>query len=136
MGNFNFQPCGVGISPYSNLSAIVNILFNDDGTVTYELIPIKIDKNYCPRPINNNEMMMEFQTHISSISDCLRSNSDKWWWFGEIARPYLIGNGKGFLDRIRRYGRKHFFQMLQWFLSRFVLKCFMGLVLRWLYIKK
>lgn len=79
LGNFNFQPCGAGITAYPDFSAIADIQINDDRTLSYDLIPIRIDENYCPRPIKNREMMMEFQTHISNISDYLKSNMEKWW---------------------------------------------------------
>lgn len=131
LGNFNFMPCGVGLSPYHNLSCIADIELRDDQSVSYSLIPIEINDNFYPVPIAASQDRFEFENHISYISKPLQEGIDKWWWFGEIAKPYLFGNGKSFLIRIKRYGIKHLYQMIRWLGSRFAVKCYIGIVLRW-----
>jgi len=132
LGNFNFEMCGAGISPHPELSAIADITLHDDGSVTHTLMPIKVDNEYRPKPIAEPEQLLKFHMHISNISALLSSDIEKWWWFGEIAKPYLVGNGEAFLIRIRRYGIKHLYQMVSWLSSRFVIKCYVGIILRWL----
>ena len=134
LGNFNFMPCGVGISPYPNLSCIADVELLDNKNINYNLIPIEINNDYWPVPITNNKDRFEVENHISCISEELQKKIAKWWWFGEIARPYLLGNGKSFLIRIRRYGIKHFCQMIRWLCCPFVVKCYIGILLRWLRI--
>lgn len=132
LGNFNFMPCGVGITPYPNLSCIADIKLHDDQSISYNLTPIEINDDYCPVPIAAGPNLFEFENHISYISKPLQEGIDKWWWFGEIAKPYLIDNGKSFLIRIKRYGIKHLYQMIRWLGSPFAVKCYIGIVLRWL----
>lgn len=132
LGNFNFRPCGVGLSPYENLSAIADITLHKEGRVEHSLVPVKIGDDYAPRIIMDDQELALFQFHIESISLPLISGIEKWWWYGEIAKPYLVGNGKSFLVRIRRYGVKHLYRMVRWLGSRFVIKCYVGIILRWL----
>ena len=136
LGNFNFMPCGVGISPYPNLSCIADIELFDDKNISYNLTPIEINEDYWPVPITTGQDCLEFENHISNISKPLQEGIKKWWWFGEIAKPYLLGNGKAFLIRIRRYGIKHLYQMIRWLGSRFAIKCYIGSVLHWLRMGK
>jgi len=136
LGNFNFMPCGVGLSPYPNLSCIADIELFEDKNISYNLTPIEINEDYWPVPITTGQDCFEFENHIFYISKPLQEGIDKWWWFGEIAKPYLVGNGKSFLIRIRRYGIKHLYQMIRWLSSRFVIKCYLGIVLRWLRMGK
>jgi poly-gamma-glutamate synthesis protein (capsule biosynthesis protein) len=136
LGNFNFMPCGVGLSPYPNLSCIADIKLCDDQSISYSLIPVQINDDYCPAPIADGQDRFKFENHISYISEPLQEGIDKWWWYGEIAKPYLIGNGKSFIIRIKRHGIKHFYQMIRWLCSRFAVKCYIGIVLRWLRMGK
>jgi len=131
LGNFNFMPCGVRLSPYPNLSCIADIELHDDQSIRYSLTPIEINNDYCPVPITDSQDRFEFGNHISLISRPLQKGIDKWWWYGEIAKPYLIGNGKSFLIRIKRYGINHLYQMIRWLCSRYAVKCYVGIVLRW-----
>ena len=132
LGNFNFWPCGVGLSPYKNLSAIADITLHKEGRVEHSLVPVKIGDDYAPRIITDAQELALFQSHMENISLSLNSGIEKWWWFGEIARPYLVDNGKSFLIRIRLYGVKHLYQMVRWLCSRFVIKCYAGIIFRWL----
>jgi Putative enzyme of poly-gamma-glutamate biosynthesis (capsule formation) len=136
LGNFNFMPCGVGLSPYPNLSCIADIKLCDDQSISYSLIPVQINDDYYPVPITAGPDRFEFENHISYISKPLQERIDKWWWYGEIAKPYLYGNGKSFIIRIKRYGIKHLYQMICWLCSRFSVKCYIGIVLRWLRMGK
>jgi poly-gamma-glutamate synthesis protein (capsule biosynthesis protein) len=131
LGNFNFMPCGVRLSPCSNLSCIADIKLRENQKISYSLIPIEINNDYCPVPITDSQDRFEFENHISHISKPLQDGIDKWWWYGEIAKPYLIGNGQSFLLRIKRYGIYHLYQMIRWLCSRFAVKCYIGIVLRW-----
>jgi len=103
LGNFNSMPCGVRLSPYPHLSCIVDIELHDDQSIRYSLTPIEINNDYCPVPITDSQDRFEFGNHISLISKPLQDGIVKWWWCGEIAKPYLIGNGKRFLIRTKRY---------------------------------
>jgi hypothetical protein len=130
LGNFNFMPCGVRLSPYPNLSCIANITLRQDNTIHYSLTPVEIDKHFNPTQITAEEYLIEFEKHMSAISEPSQDEINKWWWFGEIAKPYLLENGKSFCTRIRRYGIKHLCQMLCWFVSPFVIKCYIGILFR------
>jgi len=131
LGNFNFWQFGMTTTHYHRLTCIADIVLGED-QVTYETIPIMIDDNYCPRPITSADEIAAFHAHMDKISRPLADGIDKWWWFGEIGKPYLLNNGRSFLVRIRRYGIAHFFKMVRWLTSRFVIKCYVGLIRRYL----
>lgn len=131
LGNFNFCQFGMPTSHYHRLTCIADVVLGD-GQVSYRLIPVMIGEDYCPRPITSPEEVAQFESHMERISQPLAAGIDKWWWFGEIGKPYLVNNGRSFLVRIRRYGIAHAFKMLSWLTSRFCIKCYVGLLRRYL----
>ncbi|MHA1380798.1 MAG: hypothetical protein ACTSRG_20720 [Candidatus Helarchaeota archaeon] len=52
------------------------------------------------------------------------------WWFKKIAREYLVGNMQSWIERIQKYGIKHFFQFIKWLINPFTIRCYLGLVKR------
>jgi hypothetical protein len=130
LGNFNFMRCGNPKSPRSDLTAIADITFHDDGTVGHDLIAVRIGDDYCPRPMTDRNEMAAFRVHMERISAVLEHGVETWWWFGEIGGAYLAGNLKAFGKRIRRYGFGHAIEMVRWLTGRFALKCYVGMIRR------
>ena len=87
LGNFNFMPCGVGLTPYDDLSAIADITLHQNGRVEHSLVPVRIGADYAPRIITDDQELALFQSRIENISLPLIPGIEKWWWFGEIAKP-------------------------------------------------
>jgi poly-gamma-glutamate synthesis protein (capsule biosynthesis protein) len=131
LGNFNFMPCGVGLSPHPEWSAVADITLSGEGDPVYELVPLTIDDDYCPRPMDSKREIEAFRSHMADLSDAVAAGIGKWWWFGEISGPYLRGNAKAFVSRVQKYGPGHLFEMLRWLSSRFAIKCYIGSLLRW-----
>jgi hypothetical protein len=132
LGNFNFVPCGVGLSPDHDLSTIADITIGDDGSLSYELIPVRVGGDFCPHPITGQAETASFHSLTDRLSRVASAGIEKWWWFGEIGIPYLRGNGAAFRSRIERYGARHLFEMLRWLTGRFAIQCYIGIVRRWL----
>jgi poly-gamma-glutamate synthesis protein (capsule biosynthesis protein) len=132
LGNFNFMQCGEEGPASSDLTAIADITIHDDGRVAYNLIPVHIGDDYCPRPMTDQGEIDDFMDHVENISRVLAEGVDKWWWFGKIGGPYLTGNLRAFGRRIRRYGFSHAIEMVRWLFGRFAIKCYVGLIRRWL----
>ena len=131
LGNFNFARCGKK-GAFSDLTAIVDITLRDDATVAYDLIPIRIGEDYRPRPMTNQNEMAEFRTHVEQISQVLATNIGTWWWIGEIGGTYVTGNLKAYWKRIRRCGFGPAIEMVRWLTGRFTIKCYIGIIRRWL----
>lgn len=130
LGNFNFWQFGMKTDHYHRLTCIADIDLSGE-SVTHDLIPVMIDDDYCPRPVTAPGDVAAFDAHMKEISALLPGGIDKWWWFGQIGKPYLVNNGRSFLVRIRRYGIGHAFAMARWLTSRFVIKCYVGLIRRY-----
>jgi len=131
LGNFNFWQFDVEPNYYHRLSTIAEISL-EDGQVTYKCHPVKIDDNYCPTPITNDEELSRFQIRVEDISNRTARGIEKWWWFGEIAEPYLAGIVRNSFIRIRRYGPRHLVQFCRWLVSPFVIKCYLGIIRSWI----
>ena len=123
LGNFQFGPY-VSNSP-NNQSFILTIELTKNGLEDYDITPIKIDSDFIPMPAV--EEQDEIQKFIFKISHYINDGTITWrWWFEQIAAEYLSGNMKSFLNRIKRYGFKHFLQCIRWLISSFVIKCYIG----------
>ena len=131
LGNFNFWQFGMETGYYNRLTCIADIQLSEE-KIDFELLPVMIDDNYCPQPISSAQETQSFNEHMEKISSPLPAGVDTWWWFGEIGKPYLVNNTRSFLVSIRRYGIRHFFKMVRWLTSRFVIKCYVGLIRRYL----
>lgn len=125
LGNFQFDPY-VSDSP-NNQSFILTIELSKNGLEDYNITPIKIDSDFIPTPAV--EEQDEIQKFIFKISHYINDGTVTWrWWFEQIAAEYLYGNMKSFINRIKRYGFKHFLQCIRWLISPFVIKCYLGFI--------
>ncbi len=124
LGNFQFDPY-VSNSP-NNQSFIFSIELNENGLKDYNIIPVKIDKDFVPYIVSGREKeeILNFVFKISEpiIKKQLKENK----WFEEISEEYLYGNMKSWVIRIKKYGIKHFLQCIRWHISPFVIKCYIG----------
>lgn len=99
---------------------------NDNGLKNYNIIPIRIDKDFVPYIMNEREKR-NFLDFIFKISQpIVRKQMKENKWFEEISEEYLYGNMKSWVIRIKKYGIKHFLQCIRWLVSPFVIKCYIG----------
>ena len=127
LGNFQFNPF-VSQSP-NNHSFILTIELTKNGLENYNITPIKIDSNFVPVPVI--EEQEEILSFISRVSHNINDGIITWrWYFEQIASEYLSGNMKSFINRIKRFGFKHFLQCIRWLISPFVIKCYIGFLLK------
>jgi len=123
LGNFQFDP-SVSNSP-NNQSFILTIKLAKNGLEGYNITPVKIDSDFVPVPaVEEREEIRQF---IFKISRNINDGIITWrWWFEQIASKYLSGNMKAFIIRIRKFGFRHFLQLIRWLISPFVVKCYIG----------
>jgi poly-gamma-glutamate synthesis protein (capsule biosynthesis protein) len=130
LGNFQFEfnpkECEGKKNKRTNWSVILFLEINEKGLKDYNIIPVKIDKDFVPYIVRGREKeeILNFVFKISEpiIKKQLKENK----WFEEISEEYLYGNMKSWIIRIRKYGIKHFLQCIRWLISPFVIKCYIG----------
>ncbi|PKP61716.1 poly-gamma-glutamate biosynthesis protein [Candidatus Atribacteria bacterium HGW-Atribacteria-1] len=128
LGNFQFDP-SISYSP-NNYSFILLIELTKDGLQAYDINPVKIDDEFIPY-VPTEEEQEEIRQFISEKSQHINNGSiTRQWWFEQIAGEYLSGNMKSFIIRIKRFGFRHFLQCIRWLISPFVIRCYIGFLLK------
>ncbi|MBC7334386.1 MAG: CapA family protein [Actinobacteria bacterium] len=134
LGNFQFefypQECNGKDSKRTNQTVILSLSISNQGINDYDIIPVKINEDYCPISPDDNEKK-EIIQFVSCISKPLTNGEiNEKWWFGEISTEYVIGNYKSWMVGIRKYGFKHLLQFLKWLVGPFNMKCYFGFIRR------
>ncbi len=98
------------------------------GVERYKLLPIRIDDENMPRLVwkEGRREMLEFVDRISA--PIWEDRITERWWFEQIAVVYLRANLEAWMTRVRKYGVRHFVQFIRWLVSRFTIKCYLGLL--------
>jgi len=124
LGNFQF----IADRKKSRNSIILTVKINKNGIEDYKIIPVKIDENFIPC-VMNNQNTQEMLSFINKISlPIIEERLNEKRWFEEISREYLVGNMKSWIVRIKKYGIKHLLQCIKWLISPFIVKCYFGLL--------
>jgi poly-gamma-glutamate capsule biosynthesis protein CapA/YwtB (metallophosphatase superfamily) len=134
LGNFQFpfnhEECKGTKSKRTNQSIVLSLDIGKNSLDSYEILPVKIDKDFIPS-IMVDEERQEMMDFLSEISSPIIDNKLTWnTWFEEIALEYLSGNMKSWIIRIRRYGIMHFIQCVKWLICPFVIRCYLGIISR------
>ncbi len=130
LGNFQF----VTGREKNRKSIILSVEINQNGIEDYKIIPAKINEDFIPY-VMNNQKTQEMLSFIDTISHpIIEGNVNEKWWFEEIAKEHLVGNMEAWIVRIKKYGIAHLLQCVKWIISPFSLRCYLGLVRR--FIKK
>lgn len=129
LGNFQFE---FNLEKYqdrrTNQSVILLLKIGKDGLKAHDMIPIKIDKDLVPYPVNIKEGE-KTGSFISEISRSLNKMTAT-RWFEEISETYLSGNVESWIIRIKKYGIRHPLQCIRWLVSPFVIRCCAGFLAR------
>jgi len=124
LGNFQFDP-KVSQS-IDNRSVILSLKLNKNGNISYDLIPVRIDENNCPRLLTNKEKSFDF--FIKEISDKIEKGYDESFWVDRIANTYMLNNFNSFKKRIKKKGAKPLFEMLIWLLTPLCMKSYFSMI--------
>lgn len=129
LGNFQFiDDAPSYIVEKTKETMIFCVEFSRKAIENYEIIPVGIDEDYIPCPMSN-EAAKEMLSFIDLISRPIANGKiNERWWFEQIAEGHLLTNISAWIIRIKRYGIKHFLMCLRWLISRFTVKCYMGLL--------
>jgi poly-gamma-glutamate capsule biosynthesis protein CapA/YwtB (metallophosphatase superfamily) len=130
LGNFNFWQKDVEPSWINRLSVILEVELSKKGVVDFKLIPIKIDRDYKPNPIIENEYKNLALDHFNSLNISLFKESLSWLkWHQEFGPIFIPQTLKSFWIGILRYGFTRFRDMIQWSTRRFTLLALCGYVI-------
>lgn len=125
---FDFEECQGRRDKRTNQSVILLFKIGKDGLRTHDIIPVRINKDFVPYPVSIKEGE-KIRLFISKISRSLNTMTAT-RWFEEISEEYLSGNMKSWIIRIKKYGIKHLLQSIRWLISPFVIRCYIGFLVR------
>lgn len=126
LGNFQF----VTYRERNKKSIILSLEINNNGIEDFKIIPVKLNENFIPY-IMNNQKTQEMLNYINTISyPIIEHKVDEKWWFEEIAKEHLMGSIEAWIVRIKKYGIKHFLQCIEWLISPFTVRCYLGFLRR------
>jgi len=89
-----------------------------------------IDEDWCPRILKDRNDVQLFHDHLQVITKVIDNRLTNMEWMGKIALPYLIGNGRSYIIRIKRYGIKHLLLFMRWLVSPHNVRLYIALILR------
>jgi len=127
LGNFNFHVD----HPYSEslietkYAYCVRLQFGD--SMTYKIIPVFIDSNWVP-DVLNEVMSAKVLDYLEDISRPLERGITSTFWFTQASMHHFKNNMPAWRMRIKKYGMKHFFQMLIWLVRPGTIKYYFGLL--------
>lgn len=126
LGNFNFD---TKLSKSkTDKSIILSVNLNRNGILDYKIDPIEINENYMPMFVKDEIKYNELEL-ISRLSESVITNEiTENWWFEQICGEYLSSNFDSFIQRIIKYGIKHFIELIFWLFSPFCIKCYFSLI--------
>lgn len=130
LGNFNFDSV-LSKSP-TNKSMILKVEFDINGINGYDIIPIEIDDNFVPVPLDGHEKdeLIYFMSKLSKkIQDGLITSD---WWYGKICKNYINSNLKIYINRIKKNGVSPLIELTSWLFSPFCFKCYLSLLKKYL----
>lgn len=126
LGNFNFDP--ILSNSDTNDSMIVIIEFSESQIQNYDIIPINIDENYMPKPVNSDKKA-EHINFISQLSDpIIKGKISNNWWYSSICKKYLYTNSIIFNERIKKWSLSALIEFIMWIISPFCIRCYFYLL--------
>ncbi len=130
LGNFNFKSSSnlEQRFPCARWGIIALISFSSAAPIQYECIPIEIDVEYRPC-FASQEDAVAFLKYLDWISAPLKPQVNRLFWLREASWPHFCNHLPSFVRRIRKYGARHFIQMLRWLLHPSNYGLYLGLLL-------
>ena len=124
MGSFQFEPRREEARP----SFMLHARLRPGGVERYRLIPTRINGMDEPQ-LAKGEEGRKMRRLMAQLSAPIREGrvTEK-WWFEQVAPVYLQANLKAWATRMRKYGLRHFVQLVHWLVSGFTIKCYLGLL--------
>jgi hypothetical protein len=131
LGNFNFQNSSNvdRLFPGTRWGLIALLRFPKGLPVQHECRSVWIDDEYRPAFPPQKERDA-FTAYVKCISSFLEEGISQAFWLREASWPRFRNNMSSFVFRIRKYGIRHFYQMVRWLVGRHSLAYYWGLFLR------
>jgi poly-gamma-glutamate synthesis protein (capsule biosynthesis protein) len=127
LGSFHLMPIR---EEGARQSYILHARISRRGVERYRAIPIRLDHEDVPHLARGGDRRDQ-RRFLDGISAPIRENRiTERWWFEQAAPIYLRGNLHAWIRRVRKYGAAHFAQFMRWLVSRFTIKCYLGLLRR------
>lgn len=129
LGNFQFFNLSINKEEKRNYySFILSMGINKNGLKNYDIIPVKINENFIPYLISQDESKKVIDSILEISKPIVNKEMSEAEWFEEISWEYLSGNIKSWVFRIKKYGFMHFLKFCKWLISPFVIRCYIGLL--------
>ncbi len=123
LGNFQCEPR----RETARSSFLTRVTLSARGVERCKLLPLRIDEDNRPRLARGPERI-HMQQFLERVSGPINEGGiTEAWWFEQIAGAYLRGSFQAWGARIRKYGIRHLVLFLGWLVSRFTVKCWLGL---------
>ncbi len=130
LGNFNFPPCSPDLAPHHDLSLLAALTLRPDGTVGHEEIPLRLDDEHRPVPLADPDASRRAHEHLEQLAAQAAAGIGALWWYGQAARPIMVGRWRAHCRRVRLYGWRHLPPLLRGMLGGIALRCAVGWLLR------
>jgi hypothetical protein len=121
LGNFNFMPCGVGLSEWADKSAAVNVIFDPSRKpvqLQYEVLPISMDDQFRPAVLSDPNSTDGFRKHLETVSKRTSQGITRDFWMEQTATIHIRNNLDAFIKRIRKYGAGEIMALIKWCLAK------------------
>ncbi len=130
LGNFNFVTSSImpRFSACDRWGLMILLRFACLAPVDYLCIPVVINDEYQPCLPSSNDRKA-FLAYLEHISKPLSERIDRLFWVRQAALPHFCNHLPSFARRIRRYGVRHFYQMIRWLISPSNYGFYLGLIL-------
>jgi poly-gamma-glutamate synthesis protein (capsule biosynthesis protein) len=123
LGNFQCEPRSEG----ARRSFLARVTISARGIERYKLLPLRVGEGNRPRFVWGAERR-RMQQLVEQVSAPLREDRvTEGWWFGQIGGVYLRSSLRAWVTRVRKYGIAQLAPGMRWVVSRFTLKCCLGL---------
>jgi hypothetical protein len=123
LGNFQCKPR----SQEAHWSFLARVTMSARGVERYKLLPLCVGEGNRPRFVWG-AARRRMQQLVEQVSAPLyESRVTEGWWFEQIGGVYLRRSLRAWVTRVRKYGIRHLVPFVRWLVSRFTLKCCLGL---------
>jgi poly-gamma-glutamate synthesis protein (capsule biosynthesis protein) len=131
LGNFQFEFDCVGANGNSlcgpECSMALSITMDARGIITHDIIPVVISDDFIPAPASGERARI-LRAFVDAISRPVFEGSITYArWIDEVAPAYISDSLMSWKKRVRAYGFRHLWLWGRWFMSPFVIRCYLSI---------
>jgi poly-gamma-glutamate synthesis protein (capsule biosynthesis protein) len=123
LGNFQCEPKSEEARP----SFLLRVTMSARGVERYKLLPLLVDAGNYPRFVWGAERRRMRQLVERVSAPLYEGRITEGWWFEQIGGVYLRSSLRAWVTRVRKHGIRQLTPAVRWLVSRFTIKCCLGL---------